>query len=1402
MKPFIFLAILFLLTSCGIKVDVDKAINAQSNVDNTPVTTNLIPSNIDEDVQGIITLVYNDSNGDLASVCSLSNLSDITITQACSCTLGVCTVGVSGTLNYNGGASFDYTVTAGGDVSNTSSAVITIDPVDDAPVISATANQTTNKNAATGAIVFTINDVDSAMDCTTSVAASSSDEVLIANSSIVFGGAAPICTMTLTPETDRSGVASITLTLSDGNSTDTDDFDLLVNHSGWYQEAYIKAVNAGTSDTFGYSVSLSGDTLAVGAPYEDSNLNYITNGPTATTNNFMLESGATYVYKRTGSTWAQEAYIKAANSNIGDIFGMSVALSGDTLAVGATGESSNQTTITNGLIASANNSSSASGATYIYHRTGSTWVQEAYIKASNSEAGDNFGSSVSISGNTLAVGAFGEDSNETSITNGATASANNSSLVSGATYIYKRTGSTWVQEAYLKASNAEAGDNFGTSVSLSGDTLAVGAYGEDSNETSITNGPIASPDNSNLLSGATYIFKRNGPTWTQEAYIKAANSDAGDSFGNHISLSGDTLAVGTQYESSNQATITNGITASGNNLMSESGAAYVYKRDGSTWTQEAYIKASNVDEQDNFGVSISLSGDTLAVGAGQESSNQTTITNGITASANNSRFNSGATYIFKRTGSAWAQEAYIKAVNADVSDSFGSSISLSGDTLAVGVSQESSNQTTITNGTSASSNNSVGISGATYIYRNNTRLFDPPEFTAASSSVNSLTFTWNSAGNKATGYKIAYVSGDTPPADCSSGTVVDVGQVLTYTLSGLPSGSQYSFRICSYDSLNVLSEGVTSSYSTVLGGWEQEAYIKAANADTNDYFGGRVFLNGDTLVVAATYEDSNQNTITNNTTASGDNSFAKSGAVYVYKRTGSSWAQEAYIKASNAESNDEFGMSLSVSGDTLAVGTPRESSDQITITNGATSIGNNLAGNSGAVYVYKRTGANWAQEAYIKALNADINDIFGVSVSLSGDTLAVGAPSESSMQDTITNGATASADNSLGGAGATYIYKRTGTTWVQEAYVKASIPDEGDSFGGSISLSGDTLAVGAVGDDSDQTTITNGAGSAIDNSDDETYGSTYIYKRTGTTWVQEAYIKPSNADLSDRFGSSISLSGDTLAVGTSEEDSNETSITNGNTASNDNSLDNPGAVYIFQRVGNLWEQQAYIKASNANSQDYFGTDVALSGDTLAVGAQGEDSNQTTITNGVGSANNTITASGATYIYKRIGSIWAQEAYIKASNSETNDSFGEHVSLSGDTLVASSRLEDSNQITITNGTTSSTDNSNLNSGAVFVYRNVSRLFAPIDFIPSDIQNNSITFAWKKPGSLTTGYILTYDAGMTPPASCTTGADVNVGNVLTYQVTLLGASSFYSFRICSYDAQGNLSEGITSTIETRP
>ncbi|HEU4729734.1 MAG TPA: integrin, partial [Kofleriaceae bacterium] len=324
-----------------------------------------------------------------------------------------------------------------------------------------------------------------------------------------------------------------------------------------------------------------------------------------------------------------------------DFFGCSVALSGDTLVVGAYGESSGATGV-NPASGQADNSASYAGAVYVFVRSGTTWTQQAYIKASNTGASDDFGISVALSGDTLAVGAEYEDSGATGV-NPAIGQADNSTSQAGAVYVFVRNGTTWTQQAYLKASNTGNLDHFGNSVALSGDTLAVGAIWEASGATGV-NAASGQADNSAGGAGAVYVFVRTGTTWTQQAYIKASNTEAGDYFGNSVTLSGDTLAVGAAGEDSG-ATGANPASGEADNSVFQAGAVYVFVRTGTTWTQQAYLKASNSRERGYFD-SVALSGDTLAVGAAGEDSGATGI-NPANGQADNSAFLAGAVYVFR-----------------------------------------------------------------------------------------------------------------------------------------------------------------------------------------------------------------------------------------------------------------------------------------------------------------------------------------------------------------------------------------------------------------------------------------------------------------------------------------------------------------------------------------------------------------------------------------------------------------------------------------------------------------------------------------------------------------------------------------------------------------------------------
>lgn len=284
-------------------------------------------------------------------------------------------------------------------------------------------------------------------------------------------------------------------------------------------------------------------------------------------------------------------------------------------------------------------------------------AQQAYLKPAavgTTQAGDGFGSSVAVSGDFAVVGAPNEDSSTIGINN----APNEGAPDAGAAYVFVRNGNTWSQLAFLKASNPTDQDRFGSSVAISGNTIVVGAHGEN-----------AMANNA----GAAYVFVWNGTYWSQQAYLKAGNPQADAFFGYSVAIAGDTLVVGAPQESSSST----GVNSTPNTSAREAGAAYVFKRSGTSWTQQAYLKASNTDAGDHFGNAVAISGETVVIGAPQEDSNGSSPTdNGAT--------DAGAAYVFTRATTTWSFRAMLKGTSSKAGDTFGQAVAVDGTTLVVG----------------------------------------------------------------------------------------------------------------------------------------------------------------------------------------------------------------------------------------------------------------------------------------------------------------------------------------------------------------------------------------------------------------------------------------------------------------------------------------------------------------------------------------------------------------------------------------------------------------------------------------------------------------------------------------------------------------------------------------------
>jgi hypothetical protein len=498
---------------------------------------------------------------------------------------------------------------------------------------------------------------------------------------------------------------------------------------------YLKASNTGNDDWFGdvLDVSADGNTLAVGAPREDSSATGIDGSQT---DNGASNAGAVFVFTKSNNQWQQEAYIKASNTGTNDHFGSSLSLSGDgrTLVVGAEQESSNATGI-NGD--DSNDLSLHSGAVYVFHKATSTWSQQAYLKSSNSDAGDKFGAlgalDVSDDGNIVAVGAPEENSliKGTAGSGSSATAMNDGSEGAGAAYIFTRSNTSWNQTAYIKASNTGDGDNFGK-LSLSGDgkTLVVSAFNEDGGSEGVSSSEselsTAYSEADATGSGAVYVFVYDGPKWVQEAYIKASNADPEDGFGGDgdeleesliISKDGLTIAVSAGGEDSAATGIYNNSASIPSDESSpDSGAVYVFRKTDGAWSQEAYIK-SEQGVSKGFGGSRGLAFNKAGTSLAIASKFNTSDSKGVSLLSNNtgSLTQAGAVYFYTRTASSWAYTSFLKAPNTEISDHFGTSVAMddSGDNLVIGAARESSNATGVGGD---DTNNSATSSGAVYVY--------------------------------------------------------------------------------------------------------------------------------------------------------------------------------------------------------------------------------------------------------------------------------------------------------------------------------------------------------------------------------------------------------------------------------------------------------------------------------------------------------------------------------------------------------------------------------------------------------------------------------------------------------------------------------------------------------------
>jgi hypothetical protein len=435
------------------------------------------------------------------------------------------------------------------------------------------------------------------------------------------------------------------------------------------------------------------------------------------------------------------------------------------------------------------------------------------------------------------------------------------------------------------------------------------------------------------------------------------------------------------------------------------------------------------------------------------------------------------------------------------------------------------------------------------------------------------------------------------------------------------------------------ASGQSTRYTVnVERSFKQEAYIKAGTVDVEDGFGSDVAIAGDTLVVGALNEDSRGGDPS-------DDSAADSGAAYVYVRKGDAWTQQAFLKPDASAAGDLFGSSVAISGDTIAVGAPR-----------SRAYGSMSGNPPGVVYLFVRDAMGaWTQQARVTS-STTAPDLFGFSVALRGDRLVVGAPYDG-------EGAQLS--------GALYVFERAGGTWSASTKLKAQAPATEGILGWSVAFDGDTIVGGAPGDSQ----IMPGEGGE---------GSAYVYVKGASGWTQQALLTPPQRVAGDIFGFDVAVSADMVVVGAP--------------GSAEFRVAPDGHAYVFERTGAQWNITATLQASSPRDNDAFGTGVAVSNDVLVISASADGSAGQGLDAGAsGSGSNGV---GALYVYGRQAGTWVRVAFLKASNADDKDFFGEHLAIDGQTVVAGAIWE-SSRSTGVNG--DGADNSVSHSGAAYVFR---------------------------------------------------------------------------------------------------
>ncbi len=1003
------------------------------------------------------------------------------------------------------------------------------------------------------------------------------------------------------------------------------------SESGEWIQATLTASDGNDGDEFGQSVALDGDTAVVGAPGADKG---------EAGEGQVTGTGAAYVFIRdSAGSWTQAAKLTADDAAEDDQFAYSVAVYDDTVVIGAHQD---------------DDDGAESGSAYVFTKPangGWTTTNTAVkLTAPDAAAGGYYGNSVAVSGDTIVVGAHKADS-AYAITKPSSDDNDDGSIDWQDWNALDADGKATLT-ATLTAFDATAGDEFGISVAIDGNTIVVGAHKADS-AYAITK-PSSDANNDGSIDWEDWDSLDADGKATLTATLTAFDAAAGDEFGISVGVSGDTIVVGAHKD---------------DDKGDKSGSAYVFTKPATGWdttTETAKIIDHDGAPDDHFGWSVAVDGSTAVVGAYGDGSNKgaahimgipswADISNSAPGEANATSY--AVTGLTNDVVYTFRLRAVNRSGNGPASDRLNvtpkavpyspTNLSAAGGNGQVALSWDDPEDDTITGykystdgGTTFAE---IGGSGATTTTYTVTGLTNGVTHTLALRAVNDLgngapstvsalmvpvatanlsaapgdgkvALSWADPGN-ATITKYQYsTNGGANFSDFDGGSN---SATTAYTVTGLTNYQEYSFQI---RAVNASGEGPASNSAgatprigkpakpTGLGAvagdkkvmlsWTDpddstidvyqisevipEDFLTASGGAAGAHFGISVAIDGDTAVVGA------------------DRVNNKKGSAYIFTRdSNGDWTQQA--KLDGEAEGDQFGWSVAVEGDTVVVGAHAYDGED---TNGTT-----LA-NSGAAYIFTRTGGVWSQAAKLTPTVPEEYAFFGGSVALAGNTLAIG----SRLYD---------AGGRLG-AGAAYVFtKDSGTgVWSQAAKLTASTSLQLAYLGYSLAVDGDIVLVGAYGDD----TVRGELGS----------GSAYVFEKPSEGWTdgnETTKLTASDRQPSGYFGFSVALDGDTAVIGASQHSDPETGA-------------GSGAAYVFTRESGVWGEKAKLTASDAAAGDNFGVSVAVENDTVVVGSWQDDDNGRN--------------SGSAYVFTKPALGWAgtlETLKLTAPNGAANDRFG-------------------------------------------------------------------------------------------------------------------------------------------------